>query len=268
MNDTTVQELINHLETIAPSHLQASYDNAGLLTGNPDWPIRGVLVALDGVESIVDEAIQQQCNVIVAHHPIIFKGLKKLTGETYIERTIIKAIKHDIAIYAIHTNLDHVHEQGVNSQIAQKLALTHTRVLAPSRQNTPERPIGAGLIGELVQPMATMDFLELVKSQMKTNCLKFTRLIKPAVHLIAVCGGAGSFLVPEAIRQQADVYISADFKYHEFFDANEQIIIADIGHYESEQFTIPLLVKIISEKFSNFAVRQTTTNTNPVQYLI
>lgn len=263
-----LREITDYLEQIAPLQLQASYDNAGLITGHLDMEVKGVMVALDAIESVIDDAIENQCNVVVAHHPIIFKGLKQLTGANYVERTIIKAIKHDIAIYAIHTNLDHVYHQGVNSKIAQRLDLQHCTVLDPDRRSTPEFPIGAGLIGLLEEPLKMEVFLARIKERMKADCLKYTALPDTPVQKIAVCGGAGSFLLSKAKAEEAEVFITSDFKYHEFFDAEDKIVIVDIGHYETEYFTIELLAEILSEKFSTFAIRQTSVRTNPVQYWV
>ena len=262
---TELRTLIDHLEAIAPPVYQESYDNAGLLTGDTQQEITGVLTCLDAIEPVIDEAIALGYNVIVAHHPIVFKGLKRFTGANYVERTLLKAIRHHLAIYAIHTNLDHMYD-GVNAKIAERLDLAHTQILAPKSPDHPE--IGAGIIGELSAPMDETDFLAQLKQRMNTDCIRHTRLLNKPVHKVAVCGGSGGFLLDQAIGQQADVFVTADFKYHEFFDADGQIVIADIGHFESEQFTIELLQEIITEKFSNFAVRCTKQITNPVNYYI
>ncbi len=259
-----VQSVITHLEKIAPLSYQESYDNAGLITGDPSWEVKGVLTSLDATEAIVEEAIQRNCNLIVAHHPIVFKGLKKITGANYVERTIIKAIKSDIAIYAIHTNLDNVLYKGVNAKIAERLSLQDVEILAPKSMVNQE--VGSGVWGHLPKPMPSIDFLAYLKSQMKVGIIRHTELIKKQIERVAICGGSGSFLLPFAKEKKADIYITADFKYHEFFDADKEIIIADIGHYESEQFTIDLLYEIISETFSTFAVYKTEVNTNPVKY--
>lgn len=341
---TTVGQITRYLESIAPLSYQESYDNAGLLTGNPGQQVTGVLVALDAIEAVVDEAIERGCNVVVAHHPIIFRGLKKLNGKNYVERTIIKAIKHDIAIYAIHTNLDNVYYNGVNQQIADKLGLQDTRILQPSsslywlRVTVPEKyqealcmelttlgaeaisitrvslpennlslqsklefklpgglkntitaalnqlqdieitdyalavlenkdtTVGAGMIGNLAEPLSGKAFLERIKSSMAVTCIRYTAIPDKAIQKVALCGGAGSFLLSAAISAGADAFISGDFKYHEFFDADNKILVADIGHFESEQYTTELLAELLSKKFTNFAVHCVKTNTNPVNY--
>jgi len=363
----TIRSIIEILETVAPPALQESYDNAGLLTGQPDWPCTGILCSLDAMEAVVDEAVEKKCNLVVAHHPIIFSGLKKINGNNYVERTIIKAIKNDIALYAIHTNLDNV-LQGVNGMIAQQLGLTNLRVLAPKerqleklyffvppehaetvrsaifeagggaighyrecsfsatgtgtflpvsgarpftgetgkrheaaelkmeilypfylrnkilaalRENHPyeevayetialnnlHQEVGSGITGEFPEPMEETDFLHQLKSVFHLPALRHTPLLGKRIRKVSICGGAGSFLTKAAISSGSDAYITADIKYHEFFDADGRILLADIGHYESEQFTIELLHRILQEKIPNFAVLKTAVNTNPVQYL-
>jgi dinuclear metal center YbgI/SA1388 family protein len=255
--------MIGFLEEIAPLHLQESYDNAGLLTGSPDWEITGIMVALDTTEAVVADAIKKNCNLVVAHHPIIFSGLKSLTGKHYVERSIIQAIKNDIAIYAIHTNLDNVLQNGVNERIAQRLDLEEIRILVPKSE---DGNIGSGIIGSLKSPMKYPEFADYLKARMQVNTIRHTAFLDKEVQQIALCGGSGRFLLQHAIDQRADVFISADFKYHEFFEANEEITIMDIGHYESEQFTINLLYDLITRKFPNFAAHCTTVNTNPINY--
>lgn len=259
-----IQDIISVLEAIAPPHLQESYDNAGLIVGNPQTPVSGVLFCLDSTEMIVDEAISLGCNLVVAHHPIVFRGLKRLNGTNYVERTVMQAIRRNVAIYAIHTNLDNVHRQGVNAKIAEKLGLQNTQILLPKSGNTPD--VGAGLVGELPKPLPELDFLQAVKTSFLVGCVRHTALLQKPVQRVAVCGGSGSFLLAEARRARADAFVTADFKYHEFFDADGQILIADIGHYESEQFTVELLYDLVREEFATFALHCTKLNTNPVFY--
>ncbi len=274
-----IQDVIAHLETIAPPAYQESYDNAGLIVGNKTATVTGILTCLDSTEAIIEEAIRCNCNLIVAHHPIIFRGLKTLTGSNYIERVLIKAIQHNIAIYAIHTNLDNVYHSGVNAKIAERLGLKNTQILDTKKINntviidhqtytleTKNKNVGAGMIGNLETPLSEAQFMAFLKSKMKVNTVRHTQFLDKNIQKVAVCGGAGGFLLQKAIAQGADVFVTADYKYHEFFDADGKILICDIGHYESEQFTIELLVEIISEKFRNFAVRKTEIVTNPVFY--
>ena len=243
--------------------MQESYDNAGLIVGNESTKVSGVIISLDCTEAIVDEAIDKKCNLVIAHHPIVFKGLKRFNGSNYRERTIIKAIKNDIAIFAIHTNLDNVRYKGVNTKIANRLGLINCQILDPKDD---EGLVGAGMLGALPKPIGFDGLLKLVKEKMDLRTFKYTRAVKPEVQSIAVCGGSGSFLLHKAIAAKADVFITSDFKYHEFFDANDQIVIIDIGHYQSERFTIDLLYDLISDKFSTFAAHCTKINTNPVKY--
>lgn len=361
-------DVIRHLESIAPPALQEGYDNAGLLTGDPGWTCTGVLCTLDATEEVILEAINTGCNLVVAHHPIIFGGLKKINGRNYVEKTVITAIKNDIAIYAIHTNLDHV-LNGVNGRMADKLGLEQRRILSPkegtlkklftfvpvaqaeqvrnaifkagagqigqysecsfgvegtgtfkgeagtnpfvgqpgSRHEEKELKLeivfpawlqsavvqalvtahpyeevaydvvslanvhpgqGSGMIGELPEAMGELEFLAFLKEQFDLKVIRHTTLSGQPVKKIALCGGAGSFLVSKALQAGADIYITGDMKYHEFFDANGKMIIADIGHFESEQYTTDLLVDVLREKFTTFAVLKSGVPTNPVNYYI
>ena len=346
-----IKNILSHLESIAPPSYQESYDNAGLLTGQADAEATGAVLCLDTTEAVVDEAVALGCNLIIAHHPIVFRGLKRLNGSNYVERTVIKAIKNDVAIYAIHTNLDNVYSKGVNAKIAERLGLQNTRILAPKKElkkltayvptaearplrealfgagagsangfgglshaslgvgslsggleaeiklevlfpsgrqgavmaalraisptapyeltgiENPSLEIGAGMIGQLPKAMQEIDFLNHLKKIMAAGCVRHTPLLGKPVETVAVCGGAGGFLLPQAIAQNADAFITADYKYHEFFDADGKIVIADIGHYESEQFTMQLLHEIIGGKIPTFALHLTKVNTNPVHYL-
>ncbi len=273
----TISQITSFLETIAPLNFQESYDNAGLLVGNPKAEITGILVSLDTIESVIEEAKAKNCNLIVAHHPIIFKGLKSLTGKNYIERTIIKAIQENIAIYAIHTNLDNV-QNGVNAKICEKIGLGNTQILVPKNstfhpfKDNETQKVGSGMIGEFSKVVSVENFLQHLKSKMNLPLIKHTHLdnfknkTEKKILKIAVCGGAGSFLLSEAIRQKADIFITADYKYHEFFDAEDKIVICDIGHYESEVFTKDLLVDFLKNEFNYLKVQACQTNTNPVEY--
>lgn len=362
-----ISEIIQALESLAPPAYQEDYDNAGLLTGDPQWEASNALLTLDATEEVVSEAIDRQCNLIIAHHPVIFRGLKKLAGNSYVTRTVIKAIKNDIAIYAAHTNLDNM-QHGVNHMICRKIGLEDLRILSPVRHSLkklytfapvghadavrqalfdagagnighyreasfnskgtgtfkgdetthphvgepgkqhhePEikievlfpghlesrllkallrahpyeevaydivsldnanQEIGSGMVGTLPRPADETDFLQLLRTRMKAPGIRYTRLLGKPVRRVAVCGGAGSFLLPEAVRAGADVFVSADFKYHEFFDADGRIVIADIGHFESEQFTPDIFYNFLTERFSNFAPLKSNIRTNPINYL-
>jgi dinuclear metal center YbgI/SA1388 family protein len=263
-----VIQLIELFQTIAPFELQESYDNSGLLTGQVDLEISGIMVCLDMTEDVIDEAISKKCNLIIGHHPIIFQGLKRINGNNYVERVIIKAIKNDLALFAIHTNLDNVLYQGVNQRIAQQLDLSEVQILIP-RSNIPEGfsgLVGTGCVGNLPSPMKLNECLLYLKQKMQTNCIRYAGSDQKTIRKIAICGGSGSSFLKAAIQHQADLYLSADFKYHEFFEADDKIIIADIGHYESEQFTIDLIIEIIQNNFPNFAVLKTSKITNPIKY--
>lgn len=260
-----LQELLDYFETIAPLSLQEAYDNAGLIVGKLDQEIKGVITCLDSTAEVVQEAIDKGANVVVAHHPIIFSGLKSLTGANYIQRTIELAIKNDVAIVAMHTNLDNVMRNGVNQRIADQLGLVNQKILRLKQED--DADTGSGMIGDLPETMETAAFLAHLKAKMQVNCIKHTRIRHPKISRVAVAGGSGGFLLEDAKKAKADIFITSDYKYHEFFDANGEIIIADIGHYESEQFTIDLLCELINKNFSTFAAHCTEVNTNPVNYL-
>ena len=363
-----IKEIASFLESQAPLSLQEQYDNAGLITGDAGWDCTGIICTLDANEEVIKEAIAQKCNLVIAHHPIIFGGLKKINGKNYVEKTIITAIKNDIAIYAIHTNLDNI-LQGVNGRMADMLGLKNSSILAQKSGTlkklftfapiehaeqvrnalfkagggqishytecsfnsegigtfkagegaTPfvgkqgiqhqekeirievilpaflessivtalkaahpyeevafdvitltntHKEIGAGVIGELMEPVDEKQFLTNLRQIFMVPVVRHTALLNKRVKRIALCGGAGSFLISKALAEGADAYITADIKYHEFFEANNRMLIADIGHYESEQFTINLLQEILEQKFPTFAVLKTTMKTNPVNYFL
>ena len=361
-----IKEVVQLLDQLAPSSYQESYDNAGLITGNAALVCTGVVCTLDATEEVILEAKEKGCNLVVAHHPIIFAGLKKITGKNYVERAIITAIKNDIAIYAIHTNLDNL-ISGVNGKMADKLGIKDRKVLlhkqnnlmklivfvpvaeaekvrealfeagggnigkysecsfsirgtgtfkpgegtnphtgtVGKRETTDEEKIevilpaylkeklvmamtdahpyeevaydlvalsnyfqevGSGLIGELPEEMSETEFLQLAKEKFNLRVIRHTPLLQKKVKKVALCGGAGSFLIKNALSLGADVYITADVKYHEFFDAENSMVIADIGHWESEQFTVELLYDVLRTEFINFAILKSEIKTNPVNY--
>lgn len=361
-----IKNIIELLDELAPASHQENYDNVGLITGNSSLECTGVICTLDATEEVILEAKQKGCNLVAAHHPIIFGGLKKITGKNYVERAIITAIKNDMAIYAIHTNLDNL-LTGVNGKMADKLGLENRKVLlqrqnilmklycyvpaedadkvreaifkagagkidkysecsfniqgtmtftpgegtnpyigkAGEREMSPEEKIevifpaylkeklvaamieahpyeevaydiiplnnysaevGSGLIGELAEEADETAFLQVIRQQFNLQVIRHTPLLQKKVKKVALCGGAGSFLIKNALSLGADFYITSDVKYHEFFDAENRMVIADIGHWESEQFTIELLHDVLREKLSNFAVLKSEIKTNPVNY--
>ena len=264
-----LQQITDYLEEIAPLRFQESYDNSGLIVGDKSTEITGAIISLDCTPSVIMEAKEAGCNLIISHHPIVFSGIKKFNANYYVHKAVILAIKHDIAIYAIHTNLDNVLRSGVNQKIAQRLGLDRLSTLKSHLLNPMETAyeVGAGIIGHLPNPLSESDFLLKLKSDMNASVIRHTSLLDKDIQSVAICGGAGSFLLPQAIAAGADIYVTADYKYHEFFDANGQIIIADIGHYESEYYTIELLLGLLTKKFPNFAARSTTVVTNPVNYI-
>ncbi|MDF1672491.1 MAG: Nif3-like dinuclear metal center hexameric protein [Vicingaceae bacterium] len=362
-----VKEITKIIEEFAPLSYQESYDNSGLIVGNHNDEVTGVLIALDCIDSVLEEAIALNCNMIIAHHPIVFSGLKKFNGKNYIEQVVIKAIKNNIILYAAHTNLDNANN-GVSFKMAEKIGLKNCKVLQPKKnllskiityspianandireamfnagagnignyaecsynseglgtykglagtnphlgttgefhqeketkieivvpnhligkvvksmiaahpyeevaydivqlQNS-HQLVGSGVIGELEQEEEEKDFLMRLKNDLNTDCVRHTNMLNKKVKKVALCGGSGSFLLNDAIQNSADVFITGDFKYHQFFDAEDKIIIADLGHYESEQYTTELIYEILNKKIPNFAIRLSKENTNPVNYL-
>ena len=362
-----IKDIVNALEHFAPLPLQDGFDNSGLQIGLTDVEATGALLCLDVTEAIIDEAIEKNCNLIIAHHPLLFVGYKSITGKTYVERCILKAIKHDIVIYAAHTNLDNA-PGGVSFKIAEMLGLQQARVLAPKSEQLSklvtfvptaqaeglrqalfqagcgqigdydscsynlegkgtfralegtnpycgevgklhteaetrietifprfkksavlrallsahpyEEPafdiyplqnvwnqVGSGVIAQLAEPTDELTFLKQVKETFKVGCLKHSKLRNKPIQKVAICGGSGGFLLHQAIAAGADLFLSAEIKYHDYFGLDEQILIADIGHYESEQYTKELFYSIIKDKFPNFALHLTELNTNPIKYL-
>ncbi len=275
-----IHEIVSAFEAVAPLALQESYDNSGLIVGDRDAEVTRALLCLDCTEAVVDEAIVKGCDIIIAHHPIVFGGLKRFTGGDYVQRTVIKAIQNNIAIYACHTNLDNVLRGGVNERIAQQLGFDVERVLRPIAADFGSfassggvvdsevfRTAGAGILCNLQKPMNVLDFLQHVKERMGAEVVKYTKCDVEVVGKVAICGGAGSFLIGDALRAGADAFITSDVKYHEFFDAQGKMLLCDIGHYESEKYTIDLFSNILSAKFPKFATIFAGTITNPIDYL-
>lgn len=362
-----IKEIVSALERFAPLPLQDGFDNAGLQIGLTDAEATGALLCLDVTEAVLDEAIALGYNLVIAHHPLMFKGCKSITGKDYVEHCILKAIKNDIVVYAMHTNLDNA-RNGVNFKIAEKIGLKNLRVLAPKensllklvtfvpvaeadkvrralfaagcgnignydscsynsegegtfRANAEARPfcgeigelhrepevrietilpvykereavkallnahpyeepafdlyplkndwkqMGAGLVGELEEPETELEFLKRIKRIFEVECLRHNKLSGREIEKVALCGGAGAFLLPEAIRSGADVFITGEIKYHDYFGHEEEILMAEIGHYESEQYTKEIFYSIIRDLFPNFTLQLSKINTNPIKYL-
>ena len=260
-----IKEIVSALERFAPLPLQDGFDNAGLQIGLTDAEVTGALLCLDVTEAVLDEAIALGYNLVIAHHPLIFKGYKSLTGRDYVERCILQAVKNDIVVYAAHTNLDNAWG-GVNFKIAEKLGLKNVQVLEPKGGEWGTEA-GAGVIGELDEPETETDFLHRVKKLFEVECLQHNKLTGREIQRVALCGGAGAFLIEEAIRQRAEVFMTGEIKYHEFFGHENEILLAAIGHYESEQYTKELFYTLIREMFPDLELKQTRVNTNPIKYM-
>ena len=261
----TVKDILNCITEIAPLHWQESYDNAGLQVGDLNAEAHKALICLDITEAIVDEAIAKKCDLIVSHHPLIFRGLKHLTPETYIERAVMKAVKHDIAMISMHTNLDNSY-LGVSRVLADRLGLKNLNLLQPS-ESEPE-VCGAGMIGEFDTAMEEKDFLQLVAETIGSPCLRHSVLTGRKVKKVALCGGSGSPFMPDALRQKVDAYLTADIKYHDFFVPEGNVLLVDGGHFETEQFTKELICELIRKKFPTFAAEIAETRTNAVYYFV
>ena len=263
-----IKAFITSLEEWAPLQFQESYDNSGLIVGDPEANCTGILCSLDCTEAVIDEAIQKGCNLIVSHHPIIFKGIKQFSRDHYVNRTVLKAIQNDIALYAIHTNLDNM-IHGVNSTLADRLHLGNRQILAPipGQFDMNGQPVGAGIVGELPLETEPASFIQWVKEQLNLDIIKHTKLIDKKLIIIALCGGSGSFLLDQIKDQNIDCFITSDLKYHDFFEADGKYLLMDIGHGESEHFVPALIVDYLKRKFLTFAVLESEVKTQPISYL-
>lgn len=274
-----IKEIIDALEIFAPLPLQDGFDNAGLQVGLTDVEATGALLCLDVTEKVVEEAINMGINLIISHHPLMFRGYKSITGKDYTERCIMTAIRNEISIYSMHTNLDNA-PNGVNFKMAEKLGLKDVRILCPKdytaqvgRQRENETGndsrfiAGAGVIGILPDLMTETDFLKKVKKTFETGCVKHTRLTGRMISKVALCGGAGAFLLPDAVKENADVFITGEIKYHDYFYYENSILAAEIGHYESEQYTKEIIKCVLNENFPELLVELSKINTNPIKYL-
>jgi len=256
-----LKEITNILEKWCPLNSAEEFDNVGLLVGNSNEIITKAIITIDTTEEVVDEAIKNDCNLIITFHPIIFDGLKNITEQTYVERIVFKAIQNNINIYAIHTNLDN-NPKGVNYKICQKLEMNNTKFLISKVEET----FGMGMVGELNKELSEIEFFNFLKSKMNIKNIKHSPFIGKNIKKVAVLGGSGSFAIENAIAEKADCYITSDLKYHDYFKADNKILLADIGHYESEQFTKELILEFLNEKIPKFACIISKSNTNPVNY--
>lgn len=261
-------EIIDYLDRQFKPEYQEDYDNAGFLIGDAESNYTGALITLDVTPDTIDEAIDKGLSLIVSHHPLIFTGLKRITNNDATSRMVSKLIKNNISVYAAHTNLDNL-DWGVNGILANKIGLTDCHILRPSQASIPD--IGAGMVGFLPQPMPIYDFLSLVKARLGIPILRTSQFIiqnsKSKIHRVAVCGGSGSFLIGDAKSAGADIFLTGDLKYHDFQQADDKMIIADIGHYESEQFSKEIFYSVISEKFSNFACQISEKSGSYINYI-
>ncbi len=258
-----IKEVTAAIEQFAPLAAQEGFDNSGLLVGDPEMETAGALICVDVTGAVMDEAIKTGATLVISHHPVIFNPLRRLTGTTYVERVVAKAIRHGIAIYASHTNLDAV-PGGLSYRLAEMIGLQDVKLLSPTKdENT-----GFGAIGTLPQPVETVTFLRRVADTLGVKALRYSDPVGQTVSRIAVCSGSGASQIGAAAAAGADLYLAADFKYNHFLDAAGSITIADAGHFESEYCAIDLLYAIIRKKFPTFAVHKSENSVNPVNYLI
>ena len=256
--------MLSALEQFAPLPLQESWDNAGLQVGLTEAEVSGALLCLDVNERIVDEAIVKGCNLIVSHHPLLFRGLKQISGANDVQRTVIKAIKHDIVVVSMHTNMDNA-MNGVNWKIAERLGLKETAFFAS--KNVEDIECGSGVIGQLPEAMAADDFILLVKKQFDVDCAMCNEVLRRPISKVAICGGAGDFLLDDAVSQGADAFITGEMHYHQYFGYEQRIQICVIGHYQSEQFTSEIFRDIIQRECPGVRTEMAETCTNPIYYL-
>jgi len=262
----TVKDICEVVEAFAPLNFQESDDNSGLLVGNPDTPLTGVLVCLDVSEPVIDEALANGCNMIVSHHPLLYKAIKQVVGAGRVERCLVKAIKHDIAIYAGHTNVDSAID-GVSGQLAKLLGMKNVTILSVAGTSETHGEYGLGVVGDLASPMEENAFLLHIKSLLNGRSVRYSAHTGKSVSRVAICGGSGSSLLPDAKRAGATVFLTGEARFHEFFTEGMGIMLVDAGHFETEQLTKALFFDLISKKFPTFAVRISSAETNPVNYL-
>lgn len=259
-----IKEVVNALEKFAPLPLQEGYDNAGLQVGLTETEVSGALLCLDVTEQVVDEALEKGCNLIISHHPLIFRALKRVSDANMVQRCVMKAILNHLTIVSMHTNLDNA-MGGVNFKIAEKMGLENLSLLAPKVADGVEG--GSGVVGEFPEPMEAAGFVEMLKKTFQVQCVQANQLLRRKIKKVAICGGAGAFLLEDAVEAGADAFVTGEMHYHEFFDHDQQVQICVIGHYQSEQFTCELFKTIIEENCKGVSCCLTELNTNPIVYL-
>ena len=259
-----IRQVLSALEQFAPLPLQESWDNAGLQLGLTEADVSGALLCLDVNEEIVDEALRRGCNLIVSHHPLLFRGLKQITDANYVQRCVIKALKNDIVVVSMHTNMDNA-QGGVNWKIAERLGLQDCQFFAQKQVDGIEA--GSGVVGVLSEPMEAKAFVELVKRQFRCECALCNELLQRPVKKVALCGGAGDFLLDDALRLGADAFITGEMHYHQYFGYEQRLQICVIGHYQSEQFTSEIFRDIINKACPGVRTEIAETCTNPILYI-
>ena len=264
LKSVKIIEVVNALEKFAPLPLQEDYDNAGLQVGLTETEVSGALLCLDVTEEVLDEAARRGCNLVVSHHPLIFRGLKQVSDGNYVQRCVMKALLNGITVVSMHTNIDNA-VGGVNYKIAEKLNLSNVRMLAPKCVGSLQG--GSGVIGEWDEPMEAERFVALLKNTFSVECVQANQLLRRGIRKVAVCGGAGAFLLDDALKAGTDAFVTGEMHYHDFFGHDQDIQICIIGHYQSEQFTNEIFKSIIEEKCAGVRCCLVETHTNPIIYL-
>lgn len=260
-----IEEITRIIERFAPLRYQESYDNAGLIVGRPQDEVHRALLAVDVTEEVMDEAEREGCDMIITHHPIVFHPLKRFNSATYVERCVERAIRRRIALYACHTNLDST-PGGMSWQVGRMLGVENMQVLQPT--DPADSRVGFGIVGELPVEMEAGAFLQCIRERLSAPVIRHSDLVRPEVRRVAVCTGAGGSLIGDAARSGVDIYVTADLKYNDFISPVGNLIVADVGHFESEYCAIDLLFDILSKNLITFAVRKSESSRNPVNYLV
>ena len=260
-----VIEIAKIIDSWMPTSIAEDFDNVGLIIGDPESNITSILVTLDTTEDVVEEAINKGCNLIVSYHPIIFNGLKQITNDNYVQKSVIKAVKNNISVYAIHTSLDN-HPKGISYLLSDLIGLKNISVLVPKKEKLDEMTIGMGSIGELEKPLDEISFFDFLKNKLDLKYLRHSIRLNRKIKKVSVVVGSGSFAIKDSIKSNVDAFITSDFKYHNFFESDNKAILIDIGHYESEKHIKLIIKEFLNKKLPNFTILLSEQNINPVNY--
>jgi len=261
-----VSEITEILDKWMPISIAEDFDNVGLIIGNPDSLVKNILVTLDTTSNVIDEAIDNNCNLIISYHPIIFNDLKKVTSDSgYVQKSVIKAVKNNISVYALHTSLDN-HAKGISYFLSKKIGLKNTSILIPKINHDSNLKLGMGIKGELEKPLEEDDFFNLLKDKLNLKYLRHSLKLNRKVSKVSIVVGSGSFAIKNSLECNVDAFITSDLKYHNFFEADNQAVLIDIGHYESENHIKLIIKEFLNKKLPNFTILLSKQNINPVNY--